>query len=231
LLFPAGVFYYNILVLNYNLNMPWYPFLSQPPFDSEELELILFIAIIILLFLILVKGISRPPARQHPWIDLAARSGLSFDPGRLLGVGPNVTGKYHRHDLFLRTLTRGSKNKVYTHILMDISNKSNLYLLLYDEDTQSKIANRLGARPIKSGDDTFDERFVAIGQPTNLAVNLLSNANLREKLLQARLLNIEIFDQHLHYERIDEETDINYLLFLFDLLDEIAENVDILQQY
>jgi hypothetical protein len=36
----------------------------------------------------------------------------------------------------------------------------------------------------------------------------------------------QIYDQHLHYERIDEETDVNYLLFLFDLLDEIAENVD-----
>jgi hypothetical protein len=67
---------------------------------------------------------------------------------------------------------------------------------------------------------------VIVGQPEILAVNLLSNANLREKLLQARLLNIEIYDHHLHYERIDEETDINYLLFLFDLLDEIAENVD-----
>jgi hypothetical protein len=208
--------------------MPWYPFPTQAPFDSEELELILFIAIIVLLFLTLVKGLNRPPARQHPWVVLAARSGLSFDPGRLLGVGPNITGKYHGHDLFLRTLTRGSKNKVYTHIMMDITNTSNLYLLLYDEDTQSKIANRLGACQVKSGDDTFDDRFVAIGQPVTLAVNFLSNANLREKLLQARLLNIEIYDQHLHYERIDEETDVNYLIYLFDLLDEIAENVDIL---
>jgi hypothetical protein len=208
--------------------MPLYLVYAQTPFDSEELELILFIALILLLFFTLVKGINKTPARQHPWVDLAARSGLSYDPGKLLGVGPNLTGKYRGHELFLRTLTRGSKNKIYTHILMDITNKSNLYLLLYDEETQSKIAHRLGAREIKSGDDSFDERFVIVGQPVSLAVNLLSNANLREKLLQARLLNIEIFDQHLHYERIDEETDINYLIFLFDLLDEIAEYVDIL---
>jgi hypothetical protein len=208
--------------------MPLYLVYAQTLFDSEELELILFIALILLLFFSLVKGINKAPARQHPWVDLAERSRLSYDPGKLLGVGPNVTGKYRGHELFLRTLTRGKKNIIYTHIMMDITNKSNLYLLLYDEETQSKIAHRLGAREIRSGDDSFDERFVIVGQPESLAVNLLSNVILREKLLQARLLNIEIFDQHLHYERIDEETDVNYLIFLFDLLDEIAENVDIL---
>jgi hypothetical protein len=208
--------------------MPLFHVLAQSPFDSEVLELILFVALILLLFFALAGGFTSTPTRQHPWVCLAERTGLTFDPGKLLGVGPNISGRYRGHELFLRTLTRGGKNKIYTHIIMDLNNRSTLYLHLYDEGAKSKIADRLCANQIKSGDDSLDERFIICGKPETLAVNLLSNESLREKLLHARLINIEIFDQNLHYERVGEETDINYLIYLLDLLDEIAENVDLL---
>jgi hypothetical protein len=171
---------------------------------------------------------SRRQARLKAWRELAERMGLTWEPGSLLGHPPYVKGKYRGHELTLDTFRRGSgrNSTTYTRIILFVNNQSNLYLTLYEESVFSKIGKLFGAQDIQVGDEEIDRRFMIKGQPEDSVTRLLTPISLRQKLLEARSVNLEVDGRELHFEKKGEESDVNYLQFLFDLLSDLAEAVE-----
>lgn len=179
--------------------------------------------------IVLAVGISyyRRQARQRAWSELAVRTGLTCEPGSFFRP-PYVTGVYRGHQLTLDTFTRGSgkSSTTYTRIVLFVNNQSNLYLALYEESIFSKIGKFFGAQDIQVGDEEIDRRFIIKGRPEDSVVRLLNSIGLRQKLLEARSLNLEVDGRELHFEKVGVELNVDYLQFLFDLLGDMAATVE-----
>ena len=167
-------------------------------------------------------------AQQRAWGELAAHTGLTFEPGRFFGPGPHVTGTYRSRPLTLDTFTRGSgkHRPTYTRIVLFMDNPANVYLALYQESVFSKIGKFFGMQDLQIGDEEVDRRFIIKSKPENFAASLFTSISLRQQFLQARVLNVEVDGRELTFEQVGVLTDAEYLKFLFDLLSEVAARVE-----
>ena len=165
---------------------------------------------------------------QKAWGDLATVTGLTFEPGGFLGPSPRVAGTYRGRALTLDTFTRGSgeHRHTYTRIVLFVNNAAGLYLALYQESVFSKIGKFFGMADIQVGDEEVDRRFVIKSKPENFAASLFTSISLRERLLQARVLNVEVDGRELTFEQSGVLTDVEYLKFLFDLLSDVGDRVE-----
>lgn len=166
-------------------------------------------------------------SRVRDWDEFAKGIGLTLEPGNLF-VRPRVTGNYRRRAITLDTFSRGSRKhrKTYTRIVLLVNNPSNIYLALYVEDVFSKIGNFFGMADVQIGDDEIDQRFTIKSRPETFAARLFASSNLRQKLLQARSVNLKVDGRELYFEQRGMEADPDYLQFLFDLLSDVAEMVE-----
>lgn len=166
-------------------------------------------------------------ARLRAWGELAGRTGLALEPGSFF-VPSRLTGTYRGHSLTLDTFTRGSRKRrtTYTRIVIFVNNQANIYLALYEEGLFSKIGKVFGAEDVQIGDEEVDRRFRIKSRPANFAAVLFTSINLRSKLLQARSVNIAVDGRELHFEQRGVERDTDYLVFLFDLLSDLADLVE-----
>ena len=189
------------------------------------LQILFFVGIFALVFGIVY--FSRQ-AQQRAWGELAARTGLTFEPGRFFGPVPHVTGTYRSRPLTLDTFTRGSgkHQHTYTRIVLYVDNPANVYLALYQESVFSKIGKFFGMADIQIGDEEVDRRFIIKSKPESFAASLFTSISLRQQLLQARVLNVEADGRELTFEQVGLLNDVEYLKFLFDLLCQLAERVE-----
>ncbi|MBI3361577.1 MAG: hypothetical protein HY023_10775, partial [Chloroflexi bacterium] len=107
-----------------------------------------------------------------------------------------------------------------------VNNQANVYLALYEESVFSKIGKFFGMEDVQIGDEDVDRRFIIKSRPETFAARLFTSINLRQKLLQARAVNIEVDGRELHFEQQGVETNADYMQFLFDLLSDVAEMVE-----
>ncbi|MBI3762629.1 MAG: hypothetical protein HY260_12330 [Chloroflexi bacterium] len=180
-------------------------------------------------FVALAFGIAyyQRQARERAWGELAGRTGLTLEPGNFL-TGPRVTGNFRGHTITLDTFSRGSgkSRTTYTRIVVFVNNQANVYLALYQESVFSKIGKFFGMEDVQIGDEDVDRRFIIKSRPETFAARLFTSINLRQKLLQARAVNIEVDGRELHFEQQGVETNADYMQFLFDLLSDVAEMVE-----
>ena len=115
---------------------------------------------------------------------------------------------------------------MYTRIRMSVNNPSALSLAIYDENVLSKLGKVLGMQDIQVGDDELDRRFTFKGKPEPVITGLLTSIGLRQKLLEARSVNVEVKGQEVCWRQRGEESNADNLQFLFDLLSDLAEAVD-----
>jgi hypothetical protein len=164
---------------------------------------------------------------RNAWGELAARTGLALEPGSLF-VAPRVTGTYRSHPLTLETFTRGSgkSRTTYTRIVLFVQNPANVYLALYQESVFSKIGKFFGMKDVQVGDEEIDRRFIIKSQPESFAASLATSISLRQRLLEARKLNVEVDGREVTFEQVGLLTDGEYLRFLFDLLCDLADRVE-----
>jgi len=186
-----------------------------------------FLLVIGLLVIFGVIAYLRRQARQQAWGELAARTGLTFESGGLFSP-MRVTGTYRGHPLTLDTFTRstGKNSTTYTRIQMGANNPSALSLAIYDENVLSKVGKALGMQDIQTGDDELDRRFTIKGQPEPMIASLFTSIGLRQKLLQARSVHVEVRGQQVYWQQRGAESNADHLQFLFDLLGDLAEAVD-----
>jgi hypothetical protein len=192
--------------------------------ETIQLAAMLLLVLIGIGVLILFAGFDylRRRARQQMWSELAARTSLTFEPGGVLSP-MRITGTYRGHLLTLDTFTQ---RNTYTRIILSVNNPSALTLAIYDGNVLSKIGKALGKQGIQVGDDELDQRFTFKGQPETVIVGLLTSISLRQKLLEAGSLHVDVKDRELHFEQRGEESNADRLQFLFDLLGDLAEAID-----
>lgn len=202
--------------------------------DARDTLLISGVVLLECLFFVSILGLAlgvgyySRKRQQQAWSDLAAQTGLTFEAGGYFGPAPRVTGAYRGHTLTLDTFTRGSgkSRTTYTRIVLFVNNAANIYLTLYQESVFSKIGKFFGMQDIQVGDEEVDRRFIIKGRPENFAASLFTSISLRERLLQARVLNVEVDGRELTFEQVGVLKDAEYLKFLFDLLSDVAERVE-----
>jgi hypothetical protein len=166
-------------------------------------------------------------AHTQAWQEVATRAHLTFVPGNLF-KRPHVVGTFRERALKLNTyMTGGAKNRSsWTRITLAVNNPADVYLSLHDEGVLSAIGKMLGAEDVQTGDEEFDRRFVVKSRPPTFATELFAWRGLRLRLMQARSLNVEVKGSELCFEKRGIEKDVNNLLFLFDLLYDLAEAVE-----
>ena len=186
-----------------------------------------FLLVVGMLVIFAVLAYRRRQARQQAWSELAVRTSLTFEPGTLFSP-MRVTGTYHGRPLALDTFTRssGKSSTTYTRIRLGANNPSALSLAIYDENVLSKLGKALGTQDIQVGDDELDRRFTFKGQPQQVIAGLLTSIGLRQKLLEARSVHVEVKGQEVYWQQRGAESNADYLQFLFDLLSDLAEAVD-----
>ena len=174
-----------------------------------------------------VYAYARIQSRRRVWADLAAQTGLQFEPGTWF-TSPRVTGTYRQHELTLDTFSRGTgkRRTTYTRIVVYVNNQANVYLAIYEEGVFSKIGKFFGQEGIQVGDEEIDRRFIIKCRPGTFAARLFTSISLRAKLLQARTINIEVDGRELHYEHRGTDAEPDALMFLFDLLTDLAMFVE-----
>ena len=179
--------------------------------------------------LALVFGIAYATrqARTRAWTEVAERTGLTLEPGSFF-KSPRLSGTYRAHTLALDTFSRshGKSSTTYTRIVVFVNNRANVYLALYEEGVFSKIGKFFGSEDIQVGDEEIDRRFIIKSRPPEVAPRLLTSISLRSKLLEARSINVEMDGRELYFEQRGAETNLDYLVFLFDLLTDLAEFVE-----
>ena len=186
-----------------------------------------FLIAIGLLVLFGMIAYLRRQARQQAWSELAARTGLTFESGGIFAP-MRVAGNYRGRPLTLDTFTRhnGKNSTTYTRIQLGTNNPCALSLAIYDENVLSKLGKALGMQDIQTGDDELDRRFTIKGQPEPVIASLLTSVGLRQKLLEARSVHVEVKGQQVYWQQRGAESNADYLQFLFDLLSDLAEAVD-----
>jgi len=169
--------------------------------------------------------------QSKAWRHVAARTGLTFEPGVLLG-SPRVTGNYRGRALRLDAFARrygASDVTRYTRIVLAVNNRAGVVLTLRREGVLSPIAKALGAEDIRLGDEEVDRRFLIQSRPATFAAELFTSRELRQRLLQIRALHlVAVNGTELRFEQVEVgiEKDVDYLLSLFDLLSDLAEQLE-----
>ncbi len=198
--------------------------LNFSAFCGIALPILVFAGIVAL---VLVLNYTSRQARLKAWGELAGNTGLTCESGGVFSP-IRVTGTYRGHGLILDTFTRssGKNSQTYTRILLSANNPSNLALAIYEEGVMSKVGKALGMQDIQVGDADLDRRFIVKGRPEDAVVNLFAFGNLRQRLLDARSLNLTLNGDQVRFEARGVELDIGRLQSLFDLMSELADAVE-----
>jgi hypothetical protein len=190
---------------------------------------IILLAIVILISVAgLVIWYLRLAARRLAWSEVASRANLAFDPGNLWGTGSKVSGIYRGHELVLDTFSTytGKSRTEYTRVTLTTSNPSGMQLEIFKEGLLGKLGKTLGMKDIQVGDAEIDQNFIIRGQPENQVARLFTAIGLRQRLLETRSLNIKLAGNRLNYQRRGIENDETTLINIFDLLAEMADQIE-----
>jgi hypothetical protein len=194
--------------------------------DSGEISI--FVIVLGLMAIVVVFSIFNSRARQAGWREAASQAGLAYEPGSFWGKSPFISGVFHGRSLALDTFsTNTGKNRTtYTRLVVALENPAAISLSLSGEGLGSKMGKLVGMKEIQLGDAEFDSRFFVRGEPEMAVQRLLANSSLRQKLLDARSVNIEVHDRTIRYQKRGFESNPETLLSLFDLLSELSVNVE-----
>jgi hypothetical protein len=189
--------------------------------NSESLIILLIIAFV---FIAIAATFLVSQGHKKAWADLAERLGLNFEPGSFFSQ-PVVAGVYQRHQIKLDTFVRrsGKNSTTYTRIVVTLNNAANFRMSISQEGLFSKLGKKLGVQEITTGDDELDQRFLIKGEPEADVKRVLSALGMRQRLLEAPSINIEIRGMEVYYQKHGFETDPNKLINLLDLMCAFAD--------
>lgn len=163
------------------------------------------------------------------WGDVAAQMGLSYTPGSFF-KRPSAAGTWHGRALRLFTTVSGTpgsgSSTTYTVITLSLNNLKSITLTMSEESLFRQVASLMLGENVQIGVEAFDKRFRIQCNPPEAAPAIFLQNNLHIRLLQTRSLRITVNGGELRYQHVNVETDKNHLLFLFDLLDDLAAAVE-----
>jgi hypothetical protein len=115
---------------------------------------------------------------------------------------------------------------LYTQIRVAVENPDENSLSLTNRNIFTEAVRRLGVPYTSIGDDEFDQRFVVLARPEELAKKLLGSPYLRQRLLRTKKLDIQLSGDYLIFRMRGFVTNIEILKELIDLIYEVADRVE-----
>ncbi len=193
----------------------------------------LFLIIIVVLFfgfLVFALVISQVNQRAQlkAWGELASQTGLELHPGSGWFSRPYVSGRYQGHQVRLDTYVRrhGKNSTTYTRMVVETTNPLGVRLGLYRESVFTKIGRAFGVQDIEVYDSELDAYLSIKGEPQDLVRRLMMMTDVRQRLLAAKEIYIELEGKILHTRRTGIDRDPVRLKQTLDLLSALAEGVD-----
>jgi len=196
--------------------------------DSSVIPTFFILLTLALIGLVMVINYFIIQGRRKAWQDLSERIGAAYEAGNYWFGRPQVSGVYQQHRFKLDSFTRstGKSSTTYTRLVVELNSTSGLVLSIQQEGFFSKIGKALGRKEIQLDDEEIDRRFVIKGQPETEVRRVLSSLGMRQRLLEAPELHVNIKDQAVRHEKRGFETDPNTLIALLDVLCALANAID-----
>jgi hypothetical protein len=179
---------------------------------------------------VLIYLIIDPKHQKDTWKELASSLGMNYQRQDIRKgmLSAKVSGEYRGRSILLNTIRSGTElQALYTQIQVPVANPEGNYLSLTQRNIFTEIVKRLGVQYIPTGDDEFDKRFVIVAKPDKFIRKLFGSPYLRQKLLQTRKLDIQLVESNLNFRVRGFVHNIETLRELFDLVNEVAERVDL----
>jgi hypothetical protein len=185
---------------------------------------------IVIIVGVLIYLIIDPKHQKDTWKELASSLGMDYQRQDIRKgmLSAKVSGEYRGRSILLNTIRSGTElQALYTQIQVPVANPEGNYLSLTQRNIFTEIVKRLGVPYIPTGDDEFDKRFVIVAKPDKFMRKLFGSPYLRQKLLQTRKLDIQLVESNLNFRVRGFVNNIETLRELFDLVNEVAERVDL----
>lgn len=186
----------------------------------------------VILILILVVGLPWAIRRSSQgYRELGDRLGFGYRNGRVTGEyrGRVFTLSFERrgrssHDDFTVT----DNTKIYMRIQTSVRNQKGNYLLLKPAGLLKKVISSMGTQAVETGHEDFYKRYTIKSQPEDFGQHLLDDTNFQQQILQAHptLLRLDKNQILMEREGIDWKKSREYYFSLFDLLCDIAKNIE-----
>jgi hypothetical protein len=160
---------------------------------------------------------------QRAWHWLAARTGLTFEPGQY-AASPRLVGKYRGRALTL-DLQVAQNRSASTHT------RVHLALPLVNTDHRLTPERRSGLAGLWRRSEIFERRYVLTAQPATLGLALLGSTNLKRKLAEAAPERIDLQPDGLRLLADGIVDDPERLAFFFDVLSEAARLLEGAQRH
>ncbi len=191
-------------------------------------SLVIFIIVVIGVIALIAIGYGVSQNRRKAWADLAERIGAQYEPGNFWIGRPTVSGIYQQHRFKLDSFTRstGKSSTTYTRLEVYLISPDPLNLTIYQEGFFSKIGKKMGMQDIQIGDEEIDQRYVIQGQPEEEVRRIITALGMRQRLIEAPELHIEIKDSVIRHEKRGFEADPNTLIALLDILCAFGRAID-----
>jgi hypothetical protein len=187
-------------------------------------EFFIILLVIVFLFIGIAATYFVTKGHQKAWADLAERIGVNCEVGGFFSR-PVVTGVYQRHQIKLDSFEQrsGKNSHTYTRIVVLLNNAASFRMSISQEGLFSKLGKKLGMQDIATGDDEIDQRYLIKGEPEADVLRVLSSLGMRQRLLEAPAIHIEIRGMEVYYQKQGFETDPNKLISLLDLMCAFAD--------
>ena len=191
---------------------------------NDNFQLLMIFGIIAFILIVIAISYLSAQGRKKAWADLAERIGVNYEAGGFFSR-PVVSGVYQRHQIKLDSFVRrsGKNSTTYTRIVVYLNNAAQFTMSISQEGMFSKLGKKLGIQEITTGDDEIDKRYLIKGEPEADVQRMLSSLGMRQRLLEAPAIDIEIRGMEVYYHRHGFETDPNKLINLLDLMCAFAD--------
>lgn len=189
------------------------------------------------ILMILSRHWERNRHREDEWLMLAQRLGLSF--GKLSSGDRMVDGRYKGYEVgvySIRTYPRTRDDFTdllsilfpsrYTKIVVAFDYPlGDTGLSVSRETLMSKVGKLILGEDVLSGDEAFDKNFLIRSKPEELAKRVLSNPEIRKRLLEAGYPALYFDGEEMSWVKAGVEKDIDHIQFLIDLLCDISDSI------
>jgi hypothetical protein len=163
---------------------------------------------------------------HRAWYQLADKLQLEFDTAKYQ-ASARVSGVYRGRSLTLNLLIDPrSPEDTETRILLALKHNLNGEFLLEESGWLERSRKYLTSIGNPRRHHPLIWRFQYVSNPAAFAESVLGSSNMRNKLLSARSVRIELRDQQLVYLHQGIVDDVEYIVFLFDLLSDVARLMD-----
>ena len=166
------------------------------------------------------------PETENPWKTFATNIGATY---KLSEEGTSlVTGSYKNYPFILKMIFIQAAPKVnlfLTHFKVLMKNKNKLKFKIYREGILQKLTKLFGTQDIIFNDRSFNKKYIIEGSHEEIVKEIIS-PNIRAKVIELGEILLIFDGETFIYEQAGKIIDSNRLLFILEMLTQIADKVE-----